>query len=204
MQNIYSNCTIPNRLLRSPSSGSVIISAKYVVVVESGEVSVTDGPETVGHQTGCRTRLRPAVLRGTRGSVWCGSRLCSDSDDRIQIHGSTAVVFSPQSEDLSLAEDQKSGIVNSLDGLSTRVSRLTFPMLHRCVDEVTCAVVPANQSGRTLPHRPPIVCKWYSAYRDTAMTYRPCNKGVGDSKDASDHLRIVCASAVLACFSSSV
>lgn len=74
--------------------------------------------------------------------MWCGSRFYSGADDRIQIHGSTAVVVSPLSEDLSLAEDQKSGIVNSLDGLSISPH---VPHAESVAQEVTCALVPANQ-----------------------------------------------------------
>lgn len=54
---------------------------------------MTDGPETVGHQTGRRTRLRPALSEELGGDVRCGSRLYPGSDRTIQIHGSTAVVF---------------------------------------------------------------------------------------------------------------
>ena len=116
--------------------------------------------------------------------MWCGRRLCSGSDDRIQINRSTAVVVSPQARISSLAEDQESGIVNLLDGLS--ISPHVPHAEVRCIKgSRALPFQPVREPG--LPHRPPIVCKRYGVWKDIVITYRPCNKGVGDSKETSDH-----------------
>lgn len=47
--------------------------------------------------------------------------------------------------------------------------------------------------GPYLPHRSHVVCKRYSGQRDIAMAHRPCNKGVGDSKETSEHSNTICA-----------